>query len=387
LSDDAAPRREAALRIDLDRPEEYLFLPEGAAAVEVPVGVRLDPAGGLVLAGSADGPMSYRVTVTEPPAVRDLDPPRPGGLEFGIHPAVVALAEEVTAGLEDDVERAAAIERFLQTEFTYSLTGAGRTGPDPVAWFLLRSRTGHCEYFAGGMVVLLDALGIPSRMVAGYSGGTASGAGDEVVVRESNAHAWVEVWLGEARGWVAHDPTPSAGVPGLSRVKAGDRLRFAWEWIQASWDRYVLTFGLGEQIDLLAVVGGWFSGLAASVHWRDAAWLVVAAGLAWGLGVLLRRVPAWRGLGPPGAAARTPAARAVRRLARNLEREGVEVPESATVRWIGRTARFHWPSAAQAAGDLVWLAERELYSSGGSPYGAAEVRRVWADLRRAIRQS
>ncbi len=131
------------------------------------------------------------------------------------------------------------------------MTGMGGIGPDPVSWFLLRSRSGHCEYFAGGMVVLLDALGIPARMVAGYSGGTASPAGDEVVVREANAHAWVEVWLGADLGWVVYDPTPAVGVPGLSRISAGDRLKFAWEWVQASWDRYVLTFGFGEQMALL----------------------------------------------------------------------------------------------------------------------------------------
>jgi len=235
------------------------------------------------------------------------------------------------------------------------------------------------------MVVLLDALGIPSRMVAGYSGGSASPAGDEVVVREANAHAWVEVWLGQERGWVVHDPTPASGVPGLSRTSASDRFRFAWEWIQASWDRYVLTFGLGEQMGLLVAVGEWISGILRSIRWRDAGWAAGGAALLWAAVTVLGR--ALRTRRRAAAFPRSPAARAVRRLVRRLERDGVEVPASASVRWIGRAARFRWPSAGQPATDLVWLAERELYAAGGSVYGATEVRRVWADLKRAIRRS
>jgi hypothetical protein len=170
-------------------------------------------------------------------------------------------------------------------------------------------------------------------------------------------------------------------------VSAGDRLRFAWEWVQASWDRYVLTFGLGEQIELLAAAGDWITGLAASVRWRDGAWLAAAAVILWTLRTALRLAGRRGEDRPRRRAPRTPAARAVRRLARRLERDGVAVPESATVRWIGRTARYQWPAAAQAAGDLVWLAERELYAPAGSAYGAAEVRRLWTDLRRAMRHS
>lgn len=374
------------LEIVLDRPDEYLFLPEGTVAVEVPSGVWIDPAGGVVLTGRRQGPMTYRATVAVDPVRSDLGPPRSGGIKFAAHSEVIALAKRITAGLQGAADKAAAIESHLQAKYAYSMSGMGRIGPDPVTWFLLRSRSGHCEYFAGGMVVLLDALGIPSRMVAGYSGGSASPAGDEVVVREANAHAWVEVWLGNDRGWVVHDPTPAAGVPGLARISAGERLRFAWEWVQASWDRYILTFGFGEQMDLLAAASERLSRLLASVRWQDAGWLAGGISLLLCVFSLLRRAMFRRPM-VAGSRPKTPAARAMRRLARRLEREGLTVPESATVRWIGRAARFQWPGAAQPAGDLVWLAERELYADGGSAYGAIEVRRVWADLRRAIRKS
>ncbi len=379
-------RETTELEIVLDRPEKFLFLPEDTVAVDVPGGVRIDPAGGVVLGGRQQGPLTYRVLVAVSPFRPDRDPPRSGGMDFSVHPDVIALAERVTSGIDGAEAKAAAIESYLQSEYAYSLSGMGRIGPDPVTWFLLRSRSGHCEYFAGGMVVMLDALEIVSRMVAGYSGGSASPRGDEVVVREANAHAWVEVWLGSDRGWVVYDPTPAAGVPGLSRVSAGDRLKFAWEWVQASWDRYVLTFGFGEQMELLTAAVERVSRILASVRWRDTGWIAGGLILLLCMRSLMRRV-VWPKNRGRTQRPETPAARAVSRLARRLEGEGVKVPVSATVRWIGRSARFQWPAAAQSASDLVWLAERELYAAGGSAYGAAEVRRVWSDLRRAIRQS
>ena len=374
------------LEIALDHPKEYLFLPEGTVAVEVPAAVWIDPAGGVVLAAPHPGPLTYLATVAVDPFRSELNPPRSAGLDFSIHPDVISLAERITVGLDSAQEKATAIESHLRSEYGYSMTGMGGFGPDPVSWFLLRSRSGHCEYFAGGMVVLLDALGIPARMAAGYSGGTASPAGDEVVVREANAHAWVEVWLGADLGWVVYDPTPAVGVPGLSRINAADRLKFAWEWVQASWDRYVLTFGLGEQMALLEAASERIAAVWASMHWNDVGWLVGGAVVLWCAWSVFRWAMRLKS-GSPGPRPRTPAAQAVRRLAHRLERDGVKVPASATVRWIGRAARFQWPRAAQPAGDLVWLAERELYAAGGSAYGVAEVRRVWADLRRAIRQS
>jgi len=264
------------------------------------------------------------------------------------------------------------------------MAGVGRIGPDPMSWFLLRSRAGHCEYFAGGMVVLLDAVGVSARMVGGYSGGTASAGGDEVVVREANAHTWVEVWLGPDLGWRVYDPTPAANVPGLSTVRVRDRVRLAWEWMQSSWDRYVLTFGLAEQAQLLAVAA---ERIVAPLldHRRElAAVLVVMASVAALVAWARRRE---RRIGErPSNTAGTPASRAVARLVRRLERSGVSVPAGATIRWIGRAATARWPAAKEAVADLEFLAERELYAAGPSPYGGPEVRRVWQDLRRAMKE-
>jgi hypothetical protein len=85
--------------------------------------------------------------------------------------------------------------------------------------------------------------------------------------------------------------------------------------------------------------------------------------------------------------ARSPAARAVARLVRRLERGGAPVPAAATIRRIGRSAASRWPQAAAEIAELERLAERELYAAGLSPDGSIEVRRAWSALRRAMRSS
>ena len=371
------------LEVVLDRPAEYLFLPEGTVAVEVDRPVLLDPAGGLVLQSGEGGRAAYTVWVVAGGGPPRTDPPPRGGLRFEPNPDVRALAERITRGLESDEERARAVEAHLQSSFTYSMSGMRRIGPDPMAWFLLQSRSGHCEYFAGGMVVLLDALGIPARMVGGYSGGSASPAGDQLEVREANAHAWVEVWLGPERGWISFDPTPAGSVPGVSVGRARDRIRFAWEWLQSSWDRYVLTFGMAEQMDLLTVLGDRIVAPLLAHRRQAAVVLGVALVVLVAVTALVRRPRGGRRRS--GGAPRSPAARAIGLLAGRLERGGASVPVAATVRWIGRTAAGRWPEAAGPIAQLVDLAERELYAGDRRPQGAAEARRLWSELRRAIR--
>ena len=376
----------ARLEVELDRPDEFLFIPGGAIAVDVPRPVRIDPAGGVVLETPGRGPLQYTVWVSRSGVRPILTPPPAGGLEFEPAPGVRALARRIATGANTVEARAEAVEIHLQNEYTYSMKGMGRIGPDPVSWFLLRSRSGHCEYFAGGMVAMMSALGDPARMVGGYSGGDLSQTGDEVVVRQANAHAWVEVWLGPQLGWGVFDPTPTVNLPKLNKVSVGDRLRFVWENLQAGWDKYVLTFGVAEQMRLLTAAGDRLATAMSSWRWRDTAIVGGVLAVFWFMWRSFGRlVSRFGGTGAPSAS--SPAARSIRRLARRLERAGVTVPAGATVRWIGDAAARRWPSASQPAADLVWLAERELYSEEGSMYGQVEVRRVWTDLRHAIRES
>jgi hypothetical protein len=117
--------------------------------------------------------------------------------------------------------------------------------------FLLRERRGHCEYFAAGMVALMTSLNVPARIAGGFYGGQLNPLTGYFIVRREDAHAWVEVWDG--KGWQTFDPTPANMRPGNVQTSL---LRLYASAISDSinyfWDRYVLTFGLADQIALLA---------------------------------------------------------------------------------------------------------------------------------------
>jgi transglutaminase-like putative cysteine protease len=374
------------LEIKLENPRRYLFLPEGAIAVSSPVEVRLDSSSGVVLSSRVRGALRYSVWVTNGSAPRATDPPLDRLPRFELNPEVSRLATKIVAGLDTDLARAFAVERFLRQNYTYSMSGMTHLRSDPITWFLLTERQGHCEYFAGAMVALLTDLGIPARMVAGYSGGALSPGGDEAVVREANAHTWVEARVGEGDGWTVFDPTPEASVPSLNRPDSGDRIRWAMDWVQSGWDRYVLTFGLGEQVQLLSAAANGFRSITRPASLRRLMWAAVFAMsvvIVWQL--LLRWPGAHRQRKSRGG---FPAATAVESAARLLERDGVEVPSSATVRWIAGRTKTRWPAAGVPMGELAWLAERELYSGEERHRtNRAAVRSLWARVRRAMRQA
>ncbi len=151
-----------------------------------------------------------------------------------LDPRVTRLAAAVTEGAGTDFERARRIEDYLRSNYTYSLDVNDAGVADPVAHFLLEHHPGHCEYFATSMAVMLRHLGIPSRVVNGFQSGEWSALTSSFIVRQADAHAWVEAWIPE-RGWVTYDPTPStaqlaARAGALGRLRAGlSRLEVMWD--------------------------------------------------------------------------------------------------------------------------------------------------------------
>lgn len=124
-----------------------------------------------------------------------------------------ALAGDTTRGLETDFERALALEGFFRTpgNFVYSTDVVpGHGARDLAAWLVEPDsdnfRTGYCEQFSTSMAVMARSIGIPSRVILGFTPGTLLEDG-RVVVRDRNAHAWVELWM-PTQGWVRFDPTP-----------------------------------------------------------------------------------------------------------------------------------------------------------------------------------
>jgi hypothetical protein len=166
-----------------------------------------------------------------------------------IDPRVRELAQQVTAGLFTQSDRARAIEDHLRRSYGYALEFPERAPADPIAYFLFERKKGHCEYFASAMTVMLRAIGIPARLINGFQSGTFNPISNQYVIRESDAHSWVEAYL-EARGWTTFDPTP----PDPSAHHAGVFAKMAL-WMDAAdtfWQEWVLRYDRSRQFILAA---------------------------------------------------------------------------------------------------------------------------------------
>lgn len=163
-----------------------------------------------------------------------------------LDPRIKKLADEMTAHSKTSYDKAADIERALQTHYTYTLNLTGPRAAEPMAYFLFQSKAGNCEYFASAMVLLLRAEGVPARYVTGFLPGEYNDLGGDYIVRASDAHAWVEVYFPGYR-WITFDPTPpgdesSAGIFG--------RLSLYWDWFQFTWSEWVINYDFGHQVSL-----------------------------------------------------------------------------------------------------------------------------------------
>lgn len=192
------------------------------------------------------------------------------------NPRAIALAQSWRAeGLDDTQIVNRALTLFRQEEFFYTLKPPA-LGADMVDEFLFDTQRGFCEHYASSFTVLMRAAGIPARVVVGYQGGELNELGDYYVVRQSDAHAWSEVWL-PGQGWRRVDPTAAvaptrieAGVsaaletselPGFLR-RGGRGFWYwrlqadvAWDMVNVMWDRWVLAYNPDKQLELLGRFG------------------------------------------------------------------------------------------------------------------------------------
>ena len=126
----------------------------------------------------------------------------------GVSTRARALARQVTSEATNEYDTVMALTTYLQKTYRYTLDlPRVPTGRDPVDWFLFDVKTGYCEQFATAATLMLRSLGIPARLATGYATGEYDPVLNQAVVRERDAHAWVEVWFGQY-GWVPVDPTP-----------------------------------------------------------------------------------------------------------------------------------------------------------------------------------
>ena len=240
-----------------------------AVDADVPM-LELDRGGGLFLKGMPGEVFEYRVRLGAEPFSAAPAPAVDGDLALdpgGISERMRVLARQ-WAGEGDAATRARRIEERLLRDYGYTVEFIGRGGVAPLEHFLFEARRGHCEYFASSMVLLLRAEGIPARLVTGFYGAEFSWWDKGWVVRQSNAHAWVEAYLPE-RGWAPFDPTPPAGRPSTSPESVWLSVRQAYEAMLFRWDRYVLSYDFYDQVGIAAELRSLWDRLRRALAGRD----------------------------------------------------------------------------------------------------------------------
>ncbi|MCB9545423.1 MAG: transglutaminase domain-containing protein [Myxococcales bacterium] len=211
-----------------------------------------------------------------PPGDHDLGLPMGGTERFG------RLARQWTAGAEAPLEQVEALRRGLRRGFTYSLElDAVPDGEDPILFFLTTSRRGHCELFASAFVLLARSLGLPARLVSGFRVFEHNVPGGWYVVRQRDAHAWVEVWLDGA--WRTVDPTPPGALEG-ERAGSLDGLGARWDqlkrWIRKGAERLANLTAV-ELLAILAAIAGLIGLLVLLRRRRERRAAVVGPPPAW----------------------------------------------------------------------------------------------------------
>jgi transglutaminase-like putative cysteine protease len=235
-------------------------------------------------------------------------------LPAGYNPRTLALAQQLRASLPGADARQlsqAVLMRFRTQNYSYTLEPP-LLGRDAVDDFLFASRAGFCEHYAGAYVVLMRALGVAARVVTGYQGGELNPVDGYYTVRQSDAHAWAEIWTAQ-HGWQRVDPTAAVAPERIQRSLARAlprpsgfggfalapllelqndpdswlaQLRYNYAALNNSWNQWVLDYNPDRQRSFLEELG------AAFGNWRSALGAALVAGLLWLLRWRRRQRPA-----------------------------------------------------------------------------------------------
>ena len=297
------------------------------------------------------------------------------------NPRTASLARSLRAehGTDDMAIVQSVLTRFGEAPFSYTLRPPPINTESASDAFLFDTRAGFCEYYASSFALIMRYAGIPARVVTGYQGGELNPIGRHLTVRQSDAHAWTEIWLPSA-GWVRIDPTAAVspdrvergissalgGSDALSPILLGNgpiltRVRLGWDAVNAAWDRHVLGYGQKAQRGLLRRLGfdgQWTATLVA---------LLTASGTA--VLAALALILAWRQTRHP----RDPLLVGWRRVTARLAAVGLErAPHEPPLRYAQRVA----DARPDLARDIATLARQFItlrYGRGSS----GDARRTW----------
>ena len=298
-------------------------------------------------------------------------------LPEGFNPRTVALAAEIRRDPRYAAANGAALSQLLMEklrtgDYTYTLE-PGVYGQNTADEFWFDRKQGFCEHIASSFVILMRALNVPARVVTGYQGGEFNSVDGFWVVRQSDAHAWAEVWQ-QGRGWVRVDPT-SAVAPGrtgafqrlsvprgvvaqtIGNLSPGLtlQLRATWEAVNNGWNQWVLNYTQGKQLNLLKDIG------FASPGWEDLSYvligMVVATALIGATWTLWERIQ------------HDPWLRLLAHARRRLEKAGIESSPSTSPRQLAEKLSAKFAGKDNDRIELLrnWLMALEMqrYAPGG----------------------
>jgi transglutaminase-like putative cysteine protease len=215
------------------------------------------------------------------------------------NPLTLAMGQELRRKAGDPQQIVQEVLGYIRDQpFRYTLSPPLLIGDDPVDQFLFSTRSGFCEHYAGAFVLLMRAARIPARVVTGYQGGEINPLGNYLIVRQSDAHAWAEVWLPD-RGWMRVDPTsavaPSrvekgmravipeagliAGLIGPEQLDFLHQLRLNWDALNNQWNQWVLGYNVERQKFVLSRLG------IPDANWQD-----MALALFWSSGAVVASI-------------------------------------------------------------------------------------------------
>jgi transglutaminase-like putative cysteine protease len=383
--DFAAPRGRGVYRYEVllePHNRHWLFALETAASL--PERARMSFDGQIVSGTPIRARLRYEVVsvIAPEPQLRENDAALGRALRLppGFNPRATALAAQWRAESADGGALLARAVAFLrQGGYVYTLEPP-LLGADSVDEFLFATKAGFCEHFASAFVFLMRAGGVPARVVTGYQGGEANPVDSILTVRQSDAHAWAEVFLA-GRGWVRVDPTAVA-VPG--RIEQGlaravpqpaelpllmrpqlewlRGVRDRWEAVAHKWNIWVLGYNAERQRELVSGIGI-----------RDADWRMLTATLFTVLGAMTLVLLAWslKRLARPD-----PVQRAWRAFCRKLAARGVERGPAEGPRDFAARAARALPATRRSILRIGALYIALRYGARATTPGVARLRRL-----------
>jgi transglutaminase-like putative cysteine protease len=294
----------------------------------------------------------------------------------GFNPRTLALAAEIRrdpryAQADSAALVQVALQRLRTGGYSYTLE-PGVYGDNTADEFWFDRKQGFCEHIASAFVVLMRAMDIPSRIVTGYQGGERNPVDGLWTIRQSDAHAWVEVWQA-GQGWQRVDPT-AAVAPGrtsaFERLQAPQslagramgafsptlaaQLRATWEAVNNRWNQWILNYSQYKQLDLLKNMG------FQSPSWEDLSYvlltlivLVSLAGAAWTF---------WE------RSQHDPWLRLLARARKKLDKHGIPSHSASSPRHLALQVLQHHGEAGRPVHD--WLMQLEAQRYAASDNGA-----------------